>query len=1259
MKIKKFLLFTTILAAIFVSCKVETETEYVEKIVEVEKNDTTPPAAIVDESLSLVAGDSAVLLSWTNPDDEDFYGTKITFEPKAENVSQPIVIEGKASETSSAWFHGLSNDVEYTFSLVALDKSQNISEKVSKKIVPKSSADKTPPSAVTKISAEAGNQKILLSWENPTDKDFYGVWISEKNNSGTLTNAVFLKSPAKSFMVSELQNALEYEFSIVAIDTALNQSEVKNVSASPVDSSDTTPPEEVDNITVSAIDGNAVISWSVPGSDDFAGVELSLSPAAGTLTYPLLLRKESNSLFVSGLETGENYTFKIRSYDTSYNFSEGKKKSVTVGDSSDRTPTSKVTEVRATGSENKVLISWQNPADEDFYGVQISEKSNSGTLSAPVFIANPASSFTVSELANGTEYEFSIVALDNSFNKSEVVTVTGIPVSSADVTAPNDVSALTVSASDGNALISWINPTDTDFAGVKISMTPAVGTLSNPVEVAKTVTSISVGGLTVGSSYTFTVQSFDTSKNYSNGLSKTAAVTDTADYTPPAEVTNLTATNKGGAVLLTWTDAVDSDCYGYEVSVYESFYAVILQGTEKCFVSDLINGRNYSFTVKSIDENGNKSEGVLITATPEPIDTSNPLKIEFTISEELSNSEITVTVKVTSTSDIKRVVYKKNGSESPSKLLADADALPCHKVNENDNTLWTFIADEKDYWTVAAIDVAGREETAQIYTQTIDKTPPVEVTNVLSQYIKALNAVSISWNDPADTNKEYESPFDHVIISYTIDDATEKTVVPITIEKGTCSSYIENIQKDAEYYTFWVHSVDKLGNTSEGVKSKLYISNIIYATADDVVRKIGEMTQTCNVKVTGAITNITIDHIKTAIDKLTDGIQVKLDLSETNGISSIGYTAFKECSRLISVVIPKSVTSIESAAFLGCSSLKSVEIPDSVTSIGNSAFSGCSSLENVVIPDSVTNLGYSAFYGCSSLKSVVILDSVTSLGDSAFYNCFSLESVVIPDSVTSIRNYAFRGCSGLKSVVIPDSVTSLGDYAFYDCSSLECVVIPDSVTSLGDYAFYDCSSLESVVIPDSVTSIGTEAFYGCSSLESVVIPDSVTSIGNSAFWRCSVLKGVEIPDSVTSIGNSAFYGCSNLKSVEIPDSVTSIGIAAFSDCSSLESVEIPDSVTSLGDYAFSDCSSLESVVIPGSMTSIGSETFTNCTSLKSVEIPDSVTSIGSSVFKYCVNLVSITFTGTVSQWSAIEKDIQWNNFASAKKVVCSDGEVSL
>ena len=89
-----------------------------------------------------------------------------------------------------------------------------------------------------------------------------------------------------------------------------------------------------------------------------------------------------------------------------------------------------------------------------------------------------------------------------------------------------------------------------------------------------------------------------------------------------------------------------------------------------------------------------------------------------------------------------------------------------------------------------------------------------------------------------------------------------------------------------------------------------------------------------------------------------------------------------------SYIIPDYITSIGDSAFEDCSSLRSVVFPDSVTSIGNRAFNECDSLRSVVIPDGVTSIGIGAFIGCKSLKSLEIPDSVTSIGFGAFSYCY-------------------------------------------------------------------------------------------------------------------------------------------------------------------------------------------------------------------------------------------------------------------------------
>ena len=173
-----------------------------------------------------------------------------------------------------------------------------------------------------------------------------------------------------------------------------------------------------------------------------------------------------------------------------------------------------------------------------------------------------------------------------------------------------------------------------------------------------------------------------------------------------------------------------------------------------------------------------------------------------------------------------------------------------------------------------------------------------------------------------------------------------------------------------------------------------------------------------------------------------------------------------------------------------------------ITSIGSSAFNNCTSLASITIPNSVTSIGQSAFNNCTSLTSVTIPNSVTSIGSSAFYYCTSLTSVEIPNSVTSILNSAFSNCTSLASITIPNSVTNIGSYAFYNCRSLTSVEIPNSVTSIGGSAFNNCTSLTSVTVKATTPpTLGSNVFYGTNINLVIYVPaESVDAYKSASGW---------------------------------------------------------------------------------------------------------------------------------------------------------------
>lgn len=318
------------------------------------------------------------------------------------------------------------------------------------------------------------------------------------------------------------------------------------------------------------------------------------------------------------------------------------------------------------------------------------------------------------------------------------------------------------------------------------------------------------------------------------------------------------------------------------------------------------------------------------------------------------------------------------------------------------------------------------------------------------------------------------------------------------------------------------------------------------------------------VKVTGAITDTTIENIRNAMRNNPD-VLINLDLSEITGLNKLSRERKYNNSGFVN----------DYYCHYSCNGCTYCTIND---------FYGCSSLYSIKLPSTITSIDTKAFFYCVNLYKIEMGDNLKSIGNQAFYGCHNLKEINFSNNITSIGSESFVDCASLETILLPTTIKSIGTSTFKNCINLETINLPESVTKISDEVFNNCNRLKFVDLLGNITSIGTSAFKNCSSLENLILPDSVKTISAEAFSNCTELKFIELPESISTLSSTAFIGCSNLREIKIPEGVATLNLVLDMTC--LERIYIPSTVTSISSsfYTINRPKLKEIIVSPANTT---------------------------------------------------------------------------
>ena len=323
------------------------------------------------------------------------------------------------------------------------------------------------------------------------------------------------------------------------------------------------------------------------------------------------------------------------------------------------------------------------------------------------------------------------------------------------------------------------------------------------------------------------------------------------------------------------------------------------------------------------------------------------------------------------------------------------------------------------------------------------------------------------------------------------------------------------------------------------------------------------------------------------------------DIKIPESVTSIGGSAFRNCSKLTKIELPAGLSYCNGTAFWGCPALdsyegdvyagkvylqhkgnaSSVEIKEGTTMIADGAFKGQDQLRSVSIPQSVKYIADDAFMNCLGLKALELPDGLKRINRRSFFGCGNVESLKLPAQLEIIE-YLGTASSKVTDVDIPaclnfipnESLEGLCNQRFHVHKDNKAFSDIDGVLTTADrkkILMYPDQRAGSFIIPDGVTNIGENAFQ-LSSITDVTVPASVTKIEPGAFSVCTLLEKVtfEEPSALTEIPVGMCNSCYVLKSVNIPSGIRKIGKSAFRSCGQLEKIELPAALEDIGDYAF-------------------------------------------------------------------------------------------
>lgn len=413
-------------------------------------------------------------------------------------------------------------------------------------------------------------------------------------------------------------NATQLTVSVPAAQIAAAGTATVLVSANTVNSNAVTftinaaVPPTITAVTATPGTSTATITWSTDkGSTSRVDYGTSATALSSNVSDAALVT--SHSVVVSGLTGGTAYFFRVTSVDSSGNSATSPVTSSSPASFTtvDTTPPV-ISTVTATPGSNTATVIWSTD-EASTSRVDYGTSATALSLNASNATLVTSHSITLSGLTAGTTYFFRVTSVDGSSNSATSPVTSGSPASFTTVdTTPPVILPIGVIPRSNMATVAW-STDEASTSRVDYGTSETALSLNASDATLATSHSITLSGLTAGTTYFFRITSVDGSGNSATfpDTSSSPASFTTVDTTPPS-IWYMTATpGAGGTATITWTTSelatsrVDYGMVSSALNLNQTDAALVT--AHSINLSGLAAGATYYYRVTSADASGNSA----------------------------------------------------------------------------------------------------------------------------------------------------------------------------------------------------------------------------------------------------------------------------------------------------------------------------------------------------------------------------------------------------------------------------------------------------------------------------------------------------------------------------------------------------------------------------------------------------------------------------------------------------------------------------